>query len=56
MTQEYLSLKKAAEEFSVSVRTLYRMREQKKLFFHKLGGRTLIRKPELEILIYKQEI
>lgn len=49
--REYYSLRRAAEEFGVSERTLYRLRQEGKLMFYKLGGRTLVRRAEIKALI-----
>lgn len=49
--ERYLSLKSAAKEFSISVRTLYRLQNESRLNFHKFGGRTLVKASDLKNMV-----
>lgn len=51
MIAAYLSLKAAAEYASLSIAGLYRAMESGSLPFHKVGGRRLIKRADLESFI-----
>jgi len=48
---EYITIKEACHDFRISVRTLYRRLKAKEITPYKFGGKTLIKKTEIEEFI-----
>lgn len=45
---QFMTLRDASIQFRIGIRTLYRMEKEGQLKFYKLGGRTLLKKLEIE--------